>query len=1006
MPVDFLTAEQQRNYGRYAGEPSPAQLGRYFHLDDADRAVLKTRRGHHNRLGFALQLGTVRFLGTFLDDPTDVPDAVVAHVARQLAIDDSACLARYGVGETHWDHVREIKAAYGYRDFSDQPGHSRLIRWLYARAWVNAERPSLLFDLATAWLVERKVLLPGVTVLARAVAQARDRAAARLWRVLATAPDALQCERLEALLVVPEDARQSHMDRLRSAPTRVSGPALVAALRRLEEIRALGVGELDLSRVPAGRLKALSRHASSSWAAVIARMPRDRRIATLLAFARAFEATALDDALDLLDLIVTDLLAQAKLAGEKERLRTLGDLDAAALQLRDVCAVLLDETCSSTRVRSLAFARVPRPRLAEAVALVESLARPPEDDYQGELLDRYRRVRRFWPCLLRTVTFQATQAGRPLIHALNVLAAWEDQREPDLSRAPLDVVSRAWRRFVIGPDRTIDRRAYTLCVLHRLQDALRRRDVFVDRSERWGDPRAKLLHGAAWEAARSQVCLSLGRQATAATELGSLRRQLDDAYRRTAGNLPANEAVRVETVAGRVALTLTPLDKLDEPSSLRALRQAVAGLLPRVDLPDVLLEIQARTNFAAEFTHVSEGAARVADLPTSVCAVLLAEACNIGLEPLTRPEVPALTRGRLAWVQQNYIRAETLIRANALLVDAQSKVPLVGAWGGGEVASADGLRFVVPVRTINAGPNGKYFGAGRGITYYNFTSDQFTGFHGIVIPGTLRDSLFILEGLLEQQTSLRPLEIMSDTAGASDVVFGLFWLLGYQFSPRLADIGEARFWRMDPAADHGAMNGLARHRVNVELIARNWDDLLRVAGSLARGTIGASELIGSLLRSSRPSTLTRAIGELGRVAKTLYLLNYLDDESYRRRILTQLNRGESRHGVARAIFHGQRGEVRQRYREGQEDQLGALGLVVNVVVLWNTLYMDAALDHLRRRGVETKPEDVARLSPLGHENINFLGRYSFALTESVARGELRSLHEPEEAGSQGGSRVA
>ncbi len=110
--------------------------------------------------------------------------------------------------------------------------------------------------------------------------------------------------------------------------------------------------------------------------------------------------------------------------------------------------------------------------------------------------------------------------------------------------------------------------------------------------------------------------------------------------------------------------------------------------------------------------------------------------------------------------------------------------------------------------------------------------------------------------------------------------------------------------RMDPAADHGALNGLARHRVNVELIARNWDDLLRVAGSLARGTIGASELIGTLLRSSRPSTLTRVIGELGRVAKTLYLLSYLDDETYRRRILRQLNRGESRHGVARAIFHG------------------------------------------------------------------------------------------------------
>ena len=89
-------------------------------------------------------------------------------------------------------HDQDTSLAYGYRDFSDQPGHSRLIRWLFARAWVSAERPSLLFDLATAWLVERKVLLPGVTVLAREVAQAGDRAAARLWRVLANAPNARQ----------------------------------------------------------------------------------------------------------------------------------------------------------------------------------------------------------------------------------------------------------------------------------------------------------------------------------------------------------------------------------------------------------------------------------------------------------------------------------------------------------------------------------------------------------------------------------------------------------------------------------------------------------------------------------------------------------------------------------------------------------------------------------------------------------------------------------------------
>ena len=172
---------------------------------------------------------------------------------------------------------------------------------------------------------------------------------------------------------------------------------------------------------------------------------------------------------------------------------------------------------------------------------------------------------------------------------------------------------------------------------------------------------------------------------------------------------------------------------------------------------------------------------------------------------------------------------------------------------------------------------------------------------------------------------------------------------------------------------------------------------MRLAGCLKSGTVSASEFIRTLQFSERPSTLAKALTELGRIAKTLYLLNYIDDSAYRRRILTQLNRQEGRHAVARVTFHGQRGELRQRYRKGQEDQLGALGLVVNVMILWNTIYLDRALEHLRSQGRRIEPEDEARLSPLQHGHINVLGRYQFALSEAVMRGEYRPLRSSDNA---------
>lgn len=118
-------------------------------------------------------------------------------------------------------------------------------------------------------------------------------------------------------------------------------------------------------------------------------------------------------------------------------------------------------------------------------------------------------------------------------------------------------------------------------------------------------------------------------------------------------------------------MKLTPLKELPEPASFKALKKAVAALLPRVQLPDLVLEVADWTGFPEEFTHVSEGEPRVEDLAITICAVLIAEATNVGLEPLADKEVPALTRARMAFVAQNYFRRETETAGNVRLVNTR-----------------------------------------------------------------------------------------------------------------------------------------------------------------------------------------------------------------------------------------------------------------------------------------------------------------------------------------------
>lgn len=362
MPVEFLTSEQRAQYGQFVGEPSPEQLAKYFLFDDHDLELILLHRGRHNRLGFAIQLGTVRFLGTFITNIASMPVSVCHYVAKQLKIDlviDE--LIDYSLGERRLIHTAEICKLFGYTRFTDQPAHLRLIRWLYTCAWLTAERSSILFDLTTARLTEHRVLLPGATVLERLVSRVRDRANLRLWKKLSLFPNEDQRKQLEQLLEVDSKRRQSKLDMLRQPPTNPTAIGLTKAIERLESIRMLGALEWNTSSIPAGRIRILARYASMAKAQSIARMTDDRRIAALVAFAIIFTRTAQDDVLCVMEQVFANLFKTAAHNDQKTRIRTIKDLDAAARKLGEACSVLLDDNVSETELRLQGIFRLKRP---------------------------------------------------------------------------------------------------------------------------------------------------------------------------------------------------------------------------------------------------------------------------------------------------------------------------------------------------------------------------------------------------------------------------------------------------------------------------------------------------------------------------------------------------------------------------------------------------------------------------------------------------------------------
>lgn len=549
--------------------------------------------------------------------------------------------------------------------------------------------------------------------------------------------------------------------------------------------------------------------------------------------------------------------------------------------------------------------------------------------------------------------------------------------------SPTNFVRRRWAPYV-HQEGGLDRKFYELCALSELKNGLRAGDISVPGSRQFRDFDEYLIGRADFSVQTAEAGTGLSVVTDAKTyledRLGTLRRELDLTHAMARrGELPDAEI----TERG---LKIKPLDD-NVPAAAEGLIRAATALLPHVKITDLLLEVDRWTDFSQHFTHLKSGEpARDRSL---LLTAILADGTNLGLTKMAEA-CPGTSFAKLSWLSSWHVRDETYSQALAELINYQHRLPFAAYWGEGTTSSSDGQRFRAGGRGEATGHVNARYGDEPGALFYTHLSDQHGGYHIQVIHSAIRDSTYVLDGLLYHESELRIEEHYTDTAGFTDHVFALCPLLGFRFAPRIRDLADKRLYIPGKGEQWPSLAPMIGASINSRLIEQQFQEILRLASSIKQGSVTASLILRKLSAYPRQNSLAIALRELGRIERTLFMLQWVRDPTLRRRVNAGLNKGESRNALTRAIFLNRLGELRDRSFENQRYRASGLNLVANAITLWNTVYLERAVKAL---GAE-KPVDsslLSHLSPLSWEHIHLTGDYSWHANKRVAKGRFRPL---------------
>lgn len=964
------------------------ELIRHYTFSESDLSAIRQRRGERNRLGFAIQLCYLRYPGFALPTEGEPPFPLLAIVGRQLRIEPNIWSQYAQRPETRREHLMELQTWLKLTTFTITD-YRRFVLQLSELAQ-QTDKGILLAKTLVELLRQQQIIIPAIDTIERVCSEALTLGTRQLYKALTEPLSERQLLALDSLLKVREGTKYTHLVWLRQPPGSPKPKHLLIHLARLQAIHELRLPQGLERTVHQNRLLKLAREGNQMTAQHLSDLESTRRSATLVAVMLEMQATLIDEIIDLHDRFMGTLFSKAK-RQHAERFQQSGKSINDKVRLYNkIGRALLNAKESGSDPFVAIEAIIPWEAFRESIDEAEKLAQPEEFDYLSLARSGFNQLRRYTPLLLTALTMKAAPTARDLLAGVEVLKGMNERQGRKVpAGAPITFVRKRWEKLVLTAD-GLDRCFYELCVLSELKNSLRSGDIWVQGSRQFKDFEEYLLPTPRFQLQREQQELGLAIdndcESFLVTRLAKLERELA-----TVEKLATDNELPDAVITNSGHLKITPLDDA-VPDEAEALLTQVYSLLPHLKITELLLEVDSWTGFTSHFKHLKNGeAVKDRDL---LLTTILADAINLGLGKMAE-SCPGATYDKLTWLQAWYIRDETYSAALAELVNAQFQHPFAVWWGNGTTSSSDGQNFKAGGRGKFAGQVNPKYGQEPGVQFYTHISDQYAPFHIRIVNATVRDATYVLDGLLYHESDLRIEEHYTDTAGFTDHVFGLMQLLGFRFAPRIRDLADKRLYIQGNAMQYPTLTSLIGGNININQIRAHWEEILRLTASIQQGTVTASLMLRKLGSYPRQNGLAVALRELGRIERTLFALDWMQNIELRRRVQVGLNKGEAKNALARALFLNRLGEIRDRSFENQRYRASGLNLVVAAIVLWNTVYLERAVQALKDSGKTVDDNLLAHLSPLGWEHINLTGDYVWRQHQEVERGNFRPLRIPD-----------